>query len=165
MNEQTKIGLIAIFSILFLICVKVIITDLPKEMEQRGFIEYKADSIKTHIYLENMRNPRVDVIYNMQDLYNYSNVFEADNLNIKLDTYTSDFFNKNSLIIITIQESSGSISNSVLDVKKINSSTIDVIVNRKVPEVGTMDMAMSHLIIELSKSSLKNVTDILINGK
>lgn len=165
MNQQTKIGIIVVFVILFLVCVKVIVTELPKEIGEREIIQYKADSIKTHLYIEDMQKTKVDVIANIQQLYNYNNVFDAQNLNMKLEQYTKDFFNNNNLIIVTIQDGSGSISNSVGDVIRKDKSTIDIIVNKKVPEVATADMAMSHLIIEINKSYLKNITNILVNGK
>lgn len=165
MSEQAKVGLIVIFSILFLVCVKVIVTDFPKEMEQRGDIKYSAKSIKTHIYIEDMSSPRIDVISNLQQMYDYSNRFYDENLRVELNKYTNEFFDNNSLIIVTIQEGSGSINNIVTDVKRVNTSTLDIIINRDVPQVGTADMAMSHLIIELNTSNLAKINNISINGK
>lgn len=165
MNKQLKIGLVIIFVILLLVCVRVAVTELPKEMERKGEISYRAYNVKTHLYIEQMQSPQIDVLDTLQQLYDYSNVFSAQNLDEKLDKYTNTFFDNKSLIVITIQEGSGSITNSIGNVRKTNASTLDVTVNRKVPEVGTMDMAMHHLIIEVSKKDMKNITNILVNGK
>lgn len=165
MNKQTKISLVIIGVILLLVCVRVLVTDLPREMQQMEIIPFRAETIKTHIYMEDFQSPGINCVNTMQELYNYSNVFSEYNLDEKLDGYGDSFFKENSLIIITLQEGSGSITNTVSDIKRVNKSTIDITVNRKTPQVGTMDMAMNHVIIEVNKLDIRNITNILINGK
>ena len=44
--------------------------------------------------------------------------------------------------------------------KKINEDVIDVTVKRKVPEIGTCDMAECTVMFEISKEEAKNIKDV-----
>ena len=62
--------------------------------------------------------------------------------------YTDEFFENNFLVIIVLEESSGSNRHEVVSVD-ING---DIVVKRLVPEIGTSDMATWNIIIELDNS-------------
>ena len=59
--------------------------------------------------------------------------------------YGADFFAENALIALTMTESSGSISNEFLGIDESN----NILIQRKVPMVGTCDMAKYELVIEI----------------
>lgn len=165
MNRQMKIGLAIISAILLIVCMKVIITELPKEIKNKEQISYNSMSIKTSLYIEGMESPRIDVIEDLQGLYDYLYTFANDELELQFKKYYNSYFDDKVILVLTIQEGSSSIDNNISDVIKTNSKTINIKVNRKVPQVGTADMAMSHLIIEVDKKHMENIQKILVNGK
>lgn len=74
-----------------------------------------------------------------------------------IDKYNDDYFNKNVLILILVQESSGSNRHQVNSITK-NDTELDIQINRLVPEIGTADMAQWHILIELKASDLGQAT-------
>lgn len=90
-----------------------------------------ADSLA--LYLDEIRSPYDD---GAEDL-----VFGSI-----LETYPDEFFADRSLLLVLLEENSGSISHEVLSV-----SPDTVTVRRVVPEVGTCDMAGWLLLVELDE--------------
>jgi hypothetical protein len=62
------------------------------------------------------------------------------------EDYTADFFAKNYLVILSRQETSGSIRHNV---KSVDANAL-ITIERLVPDIGTMDMAQWLIIIEMS---------------
>ena len=62
-----------------------------------------------------------------------------------IETYTEDFFATNFLVFVLLEEVSGSIRHEVKSVDENG----DIIIRRMEPEIGTADMALWHIIIEL----------------
>lgn len=58
----------------------------------------------------------------------------------EVKSYDADFFDKNDLIVIYVPEGSGSVSHTVEQIY-FSGETLVVQVKRRVPEVGTADMA------------------------
>ena len=73
------------------------------------------------------------------------------------DQYDETFFEKNYLIFVLLEEGSGSIRHEVRSVQQTKDKKISISIDRKVPEVGTSDMAEWHIILELSR-------DVLVEG-
>ncbi|MPM89078.1 hypothetical protein SDC9_136186 [bioreactor metagenome] len=71
--------------------------------------------------------------------------------------YDDSFFAENRLLIVYVQEPSGSIRHEIKDVA-INDGTLMVTVGRKVPEVGTDDMADWFIVLEFSKVATAKCT-------
>jgi len=63
--------------------------------------------------------------------------------------YSSSFFEDNFLVIVSLQENSGSIRHNV---ERIDENG-DIVINRLEPEIGTADMAEWNIIIELANST------------
>ncbi|NLO63198.1 MAG: hypothetical protein GX099_07220, partial [Clostridiaceae bacterium] len=61
------------------------------------------------------------------------------------DAYDDAFFSKNALLIVVVQEPSGSNRHEFLGFGEKN----EIRIRRIVPEVGTTDMADWHILIEL----------------
>ena len=74
-----------------------------------------------------------------------------------IDKYNDDYFNNNVLILILVQESSGSNRHQVNDIIK-NDTELDIQINRLVPEIGTADMAQWHILVKLKASDLGQAT-------
>ena len=73
------------------------------------------------------------------------------------DKYDDTYFENKSLVLIVLEEGSGSIRHKITGVhrhlnKNWASLGLDIIIDRIVPECGTSDMAQWHLFLEVSKS-------------
>lgn len=74
------------------------------------------------------------------------------------DKYDDNYFKEHFLILVLIEENSGSIRHTVTNVTSPSSGTSRVIIKRKLPEAVTMDMAQWHIFVEMdSKIEVENV--------
>lgn len=95
-----------------------------------------------------------------------SGIGQADSTNTKMEiallkSYDSRFFKDKSVLLLTLQAASGSIRHRVEDVTKDNGLT--VIIERIIPEVGTMDIAIWHAYVELDKKELARIRPDNVN--
>lgn len=164
MNDQIKICLIIIFVILLLVCARVIITDLPEEIKSKEKVDYTAYSVNTQIYKYGMISPRIDKITDLQQLYNYLYEFEDEQIEQRLEKYNNNYFANKGLIIVTIQEESSEVKNTLSSVNKVKNN-IDIKIDRKRPQTVIFDTSMNHFIIEVKKDVITNAQKILVNGK
>jgi len=67
------------------------------------------------------------------------------------DRYDPGFFEENYLVLVLLEEGSGSIRHRVEGISAGADGRISLSVTRLVPEVGTDDMAQWHLILEMKK--------------
>ena len=87
------------------------------------------------------------------------------------DKYDNAYFERQNLVLIVLQEGSGSIRHEITDVRRhrIENGALDgwdITIDRKVPEAGTEDMAQWHLFLEVQMSDVIKATDkVWINGK
>ena len=132
-------------------------------------VEWAAQYIRTNGYSEGVLYPSVRIIDSLQELKEYYNtwheVFDLERKEkVYLDTsigfldacdhYDEAFFEKNYLIFVLLEEGSGSIRHEVRSVEQTEDKKISISIDRKVPEVGTDDMAEWHIILELSRDVL-----------
>lgn len=163
---KTKVlNILGITLIIALVIVAVICIIRPMLKEKKTIentdLQYTTEAIKTHLYKESIEEPVVDIINNKNDLNKYMDEYEEDRLHEKLIKYTEEYFTTKSLIIITKPESSGSNTNKIDRVEKMN-NTLNIYVERKVAEIGTADMAMWHLLIELDKEIIQDIEEITV---
>ena len=87
------------------------------------------------------------------------------------DKYDNAYFKRQNLVLIVLQEGSGSIRHEITDVRRhrIENGALDgwdITIDRKVPEAGTEDMAQWHLFLEVQMGDVIKATDkVWINGK
>lgn len=87
------------------------------------------------------------------------------------DKYDNAYFERQNLVLIVLQEGSGSIRHEITDVRRhrIENGALDgwdITIDRKVPEAGTEDMAQWHLFLEVQMGDVIKATDkVWINGK
>ena len=93
------------------------------------------------------------VISNIQDLAYYEGIKE-------LSKYDKEYFNTNSLLLITQTTKSGSIKVSVEDIATID-KTLKIKLGYSVPEISTADMATWLLWVELDKKYDKFLGEII----
>ena len=132
-------------------------------------VQWAAQYIRTNGYSEGVLYPSVRIIDSLQELKDYYNTWhEVLDLERKdkvysdttigfldaCDQYDETFFEKNYLIFVLLEEGSGSIRHEVRSVQQTTDKKISISIDRKVPEVGTSDMAEWHIILELSRDVL-----------
>ena len=71
------------------------------------------------------------------------------------DKYDVPYFENNMLILLLVEEGSGSIRHEVKDFVQEEQST-QVLIERQIPEVGTADMAEWHIVLELEKKDFRD---------
>ena len=87
------------------------------------------------------------------------------------DKYNDTYFESNNLVLVVLQEDSGSIRHEITDVRAHrdeNGAVLgwDITIDRIVPEVGTDDMAQWHLFLEVQMGNIINDEDLIwVNGK
>jgi hypothetical protein len=68
---------------------------------------------------------------------------------MEFSQYSEAFFADNMLVIVTVNEGSGSTRHKVLSV----SSDGEIVIERELAQIGTADMAQWKIVIELAKST------------
>ena len=164
-EQSTKCELVAEFTVGNVKC--------PDDSKVTGTdVQWAAQYIRTNGYSEGILYPSVRIIDSLQELKDYYNTWhEVLDLERKdkvysdttigflnaCDQYDEAFFEKNYLIFILLEEGSGSVRHEVRSVQQTADKKISISIDRKVPEVGTSDMAEWHIILELSR-------DVLVEG-
>ena len=108
---------------------------------------------------DNTEDGQYFIIDSVEELTEYIETESESRMSKYVENYTEEFFKNNSLVFVLISEGSGSVSHKLKDVK-INGDVIDVTVKRKVPEIGTCDMAECTVMFEISKEEANNIKDV-----
>lgn len=133
--------------------------------------------IRTDGYLDGARYPMVKIIRSKDQLDEYCNAnknlyqFETSETDTFIDAckrYDDTYFQQQILVLVLLEESSGSNRHKVQRVSLENDKELTVEMERIVPEVGTCDMAEWHIIIELEAgidlTSEEDIT-VILDGK
>ena len=132
-------------------------------------VQWVAQYIRTNGYSEGVLYPSIRIVNSLQELNDYYNTWhEVFDLERKdevysdttigfldaCDQYDEAFFEKNYLIFVLLEEGSGSIRHEIRSVEQTEDKKISISIDRKVPEEGTCDEALWHIILELSRDVL-----------
>ena len=135
-------------------------------------INFSAYYVRTDGHIENTKYPKITIIRSVKDLEDYykanSNSYSLgydyhddvhSERNIEfLDIckkYDEEYFKKQILILVLLEEGSGSVRHKVERMELITEDNIKKVViniNRLIPEAGTDDMAYWHVFIEPEKN-------------
>ena len=121
------------------------------EGQDVGFI---AQYIRTNGYHEDVDYPVVTVVESVEALKTYhdENQVRYDLAQWDVtDRYDEAYFSDSVLILVLLEENSGSNRHEVTDVRKLEAG-MEIAIDRILPEIGTADMAEWHIFIELSRS-------------
>lgn len=168
-----------IYAIIILFISLVLLTACNRNSESYSF---SAQYIRTNGYNENTDYPIVTVIRSRKELKSYyrknkkyydlerKDKIYSDTTGGFLDAcdkYTDEYFETNSLILILLEEGSGSnrheVQNVYLDAQN---SSWEITIDRKVPEIGTCDMAEWHIFLEIQEGNAirkNDKIDIILN--
>lgn len=151
---------------------------LPLPVEPSRQPQWRAQYIRTNGSQENGVFPRPQVIDSLQQLQEYYATYrEIFDLERKekvysdtipgfldaCDAYDAAFFEENYLVFVLLEEGSGSVRHEVQRVERTKDNKLSVSIDRKVPEVGTSDMAQWHIILEIGRNTpVPTEKDILL---
>ncbi len=118
--------------------------------------DFKAEYVRTDFYQDEVEYPIAKIIRSVEELDGYykenKNSYFSDSENSSkflnvCDKYDSSYFEDNILILVVLEETSGSVSHEVESIK-FDGSELSVNINCISPESGTCDMAEWHIFIE-----------------
>ena len=120
-------------------------------------LPFEAQYIRTYGSADSSDYPKTFMISSTDELADYiNNPEDADAFSEATQKYDSKFFQNHELIAVMLKEGSGSITHEVEDVVFIQSAdgkcSVQPVIKRIVPEVGTCDMAYWHILIEFDKN-------------
>ena len=133
---------------------------------QKTFIDFVPQYIRTNGYHEDVEYPVVKIIRSVEELNAYYNenkerydlerndkVYSDTTIGFldACDKYTAGYFEDQILVMVLLEEGSGSIRHNVDNVKHGSDGKLYISIRRDVPEVGTDDMAEWHILIEPEK--------------
>ncbi len=130
-------------------------------------VDFSAQVFRTNGYRDGAQFPQTYVIRSAAELTQYLHAASetyyitesgmADALKGCDDT----FFAANELVLIVLEEGSGSVSHTVSEVA-LDSGSLIVPVLRHVPEVGTCDMAEWHIVLTVPAGTVSEQNDISV---
>lgn len=128
--------------------------------------DFHAQYIRTDGYHEGVEYPVATVIRSVEELQTYYEKNKSlyalerrsdpasDSTIGFLDAcekYDENYFAKHALVLVLLQESSGSVRHEVKDVQFLGETeALEIEINALLPEVGTCDMAQWHILVEVS---------------
>jgi len=147
---------------------------------------FEAQYIRTNGYSGDKSYPYHVVIDSRKDLEAYyeanKDLFDLERREVvysdtsigfldACDKYDDAYFERQNLVLIILEEGSGSIRHEITDVRAHrdnNGASLgwDITIDRIVPEGGTDDMAQWHLFLEVQMGNIIGASDdVWINGK
>ena len=130
------------------------ITEPVAEKTQPQFAEHTvpwgAQYVRTDHNSEEGTYPQVQVIDSLEQLNAYG---MFDRIAEACTGYNEGFFKERFLVLVLLEEPSGSISHEVLEVRQTAEDKTAIFIDRIVPEVGTCDMAQWHIIVEFGRDT------------
>ena len=145
---------------------------------QKTFIDFVPQYIRTNGYHEDVEYPVVKIIRSVEELNAYYNenkerydlerndkVYSDTTIGFldACDKYTAGYFEDQILVMVLLEEGSGSIRHNVDNVKHGSDGKLYISIRRDVPEVGTDDMAEWHILIEPEKDiTVASESDVIV---
>lgn len=145
---------------------------------KKTFIDFQTQYIRTDGYHDGVEYPIVKIIRSVNELNSYYNENKekyslerredpASDSTIGFldacDKYDAAYFEDQILVMVLLEEGSGSIRHNVDNVKTGSDGKLYVSIRRDVPEVGTDDMAEWHILIEPEKDvNVANDSDVVV---
>ena len=145
---------------------------------KKNFIDFVPQYIRTNGYHEDVEYPVVKIIRSVDELNAYYNANKekyylerrsdpASDSRIGFldacDKYDEAYFEDQILVMVLLEEGSGSIRHIVDNVKLGSDGKLYISIRRDVPEVGTDDMAEWHILIEPEKDiTVASDSDVVV---
>lgn len=122
-------------------------------------------------YQNGMSYPMIRVISSRQELEDYYRQYKGrfqlgddeGGFWKQCDIYNDAFFAEQDLILVLLQENSGSTRHEVQNLGKTEDGTWQILGLRKIPEAGTQDMAQWHILMPIPKNLIAPEDTISLN--
>ena len=122
---------------------------LPHENDDLCY-DYRVQYVDTDGYVDGMEYPQVKIFDDSAGLTDYidnnNDIYDKTDLLNAVKKYDSEWFDNNKLLVVLIEEPSGSITHKVTEL-----TDSYVVIDRISPGGGTEDMAEWHILIEVDK--------------
>lgn len=133
-------------------------------------LEFEAQYIRTDGYIDAISYPVISIIHSTDELNEYylknKDIYYLDkrsevigNSTIgflgAVEKYDNAYFNDSVLVLLLLEEGSGSIRHQITDIKR-NEGFVEISINKLVPNYGTDDIAQWHIIVELQKGTISD---------
>lgn len=141
-------------------------------------VEFCAQYIRTDGYEEGAAYPGVSVIRSREELEAYceangdtydlgrrETVYSDTTIGFAdaCDRYDEAYFETNCLVLVRLEEGSGSIRHAVRSVVQSRQGRLAVAIDTKTPQICTDDMAQWHIVLELPRDTgVQSEKDILV---
>lgn len=154
--------------------------EVNEEPEKVESVDFEAQYIRTNGYEDGATFPRVVVIRSQKELKEYySENCDTFDLERKekvysdttigfldaCDKYDKEYFADQILIMVLLEEGSGSIRHEVTGVELSETGILNISIRDIVPEIGTADMAEWHILIEPEIGVEVNAEQVTVNGR
>ena len=127
-------------------------------------VTYKVSYFRTNGDVPGAEYPKTTVIEKTnqleeyytknKDLYDFEYQTDTEpSFRKAIEAYDEVFFKKNSLIVVLLEENTGSARHSIQKVQA-DRDRIEIAIKRTVPEIRTEDMAQWHIVFEVEKAAL-----------
>lgn len=153
-----KVLFVLVLLIVVGICINVLVENSNMVSKDLNF---EQTLIKTGAYFDEINGSTAKIIKSIVDIKEYILIYNDEQLKDELKTYNDSYFLEKTLVIIAIQESSGSNWNTLKTLKIIDNKLICSIVRHQ-PEVGDCDMAMNYILVQVDKKDIINVKNVVI---
>jgi hypothetical protein len=82
-----------------------------------------------------------------------------------IDRYDDAYFARKSLVLVLLEEGSGSVRHILKDIV-LKTGRLEIQIERQIPEIGTADMAEWHVMVELDKATVQDKKiDVVLTDK
>ena len=144
------------------------------QLAPQKIMDYGVQYIRTGGYHEGAQYPRAVLIRSLQELDAYMEAngekyyLELSGFQDACKKYDEAYFERGYLVFVLVEEGSGSIRHEVAGSSISSDGTLAIHIQRKVPELGTCDMAQWHIILEMSKDVKvkdENSIKVYLDGK
>lgn len=145
---------------------------------KKTFVDFTPQYIRTNGYHEDVEYPVVKIIRSVDELNSYYNENKekyslerredpASDSTIGFldacDKYNAEYFEDQILVMVLLEEGSGSNRHNVDNVKLGSDGKLYISIRSIVPEVGTCDMAEWHILIEPEKNiNVASESDVVV---
>ena len=102
-------------------------------------------------------NMDVHGLHHKEKVYEDSTIGFVD----AVEEYDEEFFKEKALVIVLLTESSGSIRHK-LTKASVKDGTMEIKIERNVPEIGTCDMAGWHVLVETEKVMIEEIRVVVV---
>lgn len=119
-----------------------------------AYLEFEAVYVKTTQPSPVDMYPAIHLIRSVDALHEFcarrdQQFTGFDEVEKQAALYEETFFEEHSLIVLMIEESSGSVRHSITDIEVYANGFVNIGLERNVPEVGTCDMAYWYIFVEV----------------